>query len=335
LEAERIALREKVWEAAWRYGSLELNTNSGVVRGVRIATSSGWAIYSARGGRSWRELEEKAGLIRRRLRGSMRLVGVDKYDGRVTLGVVGGDPEDSILDAAARMGGLLEEKGLKGEIIVVVNDASKRIEHEAGVAEERRAVTEIYVYADARIRGRRSIGSSAHIMLGGPEGISGRLAESLVEKAAHRAVYGLKAEPLGPLDKGKYEVILAGEASAAFLHELGHLLEADQPGHLKRGVRISNLSIAIRDDPFTPGSPASRAFDDEAVSSTRRVLVEDGIVEDLLHTRETAYRLSGKPGSARGLFHIPKAMHTTLILEPGDWRGRHHAPLKEQGNSVR
>ncbi len=320
MEAYRIVFVEQAWETAWRYGSLELNNGRSRIRGVRLAGRKGWAIYSTRSPESWNTMLEKAAMMARKTRGSLRLASTELYVGHVELGRIPEDPSSRMIEAAAMLGGLLEEKGMTGEIVVVARAETRRIEHSSGIAEENRGLTEIYVYADARIGSKRSVGSSMAVLLGSPEQLEGRMLEELVEKAARRAFYGLKAEALSPLERGRHEVILAGEAAAALLHELGHLLEADQPVRLRRGARISNTSITVRDDPFMPASPSSRAFDDEAVRCTRRVLVEEGVIRDLLHTRETAYRLGGAPGSARGLFTIPKAMHTTLVLEPGDWR---------------
>ena len=81
----------------------------------------------------------------------------------------------------------------------------------------------------------------------------------------------------------------------------------------------------MSDDPLLELSPAKRLFDDEGVSSRAKELVVEGVVKELLHTRASAGKalrvgFNATPGQARGLFHPPKAMHSTLVIAPGDWR---------------
>ena len=319
LYMDRIVYRERVWEAAWRRGSFEFNESSGGARGVRIATPRGWIVVSGPRTAEWRELEEKAERLAGSARGKPRLAEARLFRGRSLLAKPPSNPEEDLLTLILRAGGLLEEKGLSGEVVAMLVDSSRTIEHPEGEARERSIYTELYVYAELQDGSRRAVGSASTAWLGGPGELKGRELEELVERAARRAVYTFKARALTPFEAGRHEVILGSEAAAAFFHELTHLLEADQPEHLRPGTRVSNLSITLRDDPFTPGSPASRLFDDQAVTTSRRVLVEDGVVVGLLHTRDTAALIPGRPGSARGLFHAPKAMHTNLIVSPGDW----------------
>ncbi len=319
LYMDRVVYRERVWEAAWRRGSFEFNESSGGAKGVRIATPRGWIVVSGPRTAEWKSLEERANRLARAVKGAPRLAEAKLFRGRSLLARPPSAPDEDLLGLVMAAAGLLEEKNMGGEVIATLVDSTRLIEHPEGEARERLIYTELYVYAEISEGARRAVGSASAAWLGGPGELKGRELEELVEKAARRAVYSFKARPLTIFESGRHEVILGGEASAAFFHEVAHLLEADQPEHLRTGTRISNLSITLRDDPFIPGSPASRLFDDQAVATSRRVLVEEGVVVNLLHTRDTAASMHGKPGSARGLFHAPKAMHTNLIVSPGDW----------------
>jgi predicted Zn-dependent protease len=66
-------------------------------------------------------------------------------------------------------------------------------------------------------------------------------------------------------------------------------------------------------------APTLRFFDDEGVTTQKRVIIDEGRLVDMHHTRSTAGRYGSSPGSAYGLFHRPVGFHTTLIVEPGDW----------------
>ncbi|MEM2220722.1 MAG: metallopeptidase TldD-related protein [Ignisphaera sp.] len=130
-----------------------------------------------------------------------------------------------------------------------------------------------------------------------------------------------KARSLKPYQYGRANVILGFEAAAALIHEVSHLLEADYQ-HSQRlvGSIIASKDFNIYDSPHDYDSPTIRFFDDESVSTKKRTLVEDGIVRDLHHTRNTAAVHGSEPGSAYGLFQRPIPFHTTLVLRSGDWK---------------
>lgn len=321
---ERLELEERVWETAWRRGSLETNHSLSRVRGARALSGRGWGIYSTSDARvPWEEIESRAQKLAQ-LGSSKQAPLVSQaelYTGRVELGRPSPSPEDSLLRLIAQTRGLLEEKGLTGELVALYVRRVRRIGHSQGEALEDKRLSELYVFAEVEAQGRRNVGSAMRAWMGPPEALPGRELEALVETASRRAVWGLRSEALSPLERGQKTVILGGEASAALFHELSHLLEADQPDHLAPGSRVFSLGISISDDPYEPTSPSSRFFDDEGVKAPRRTLVEGGSIVDLLHTRETAGS-GGRPGSAYGLFHKPKALHTSLRVTGGDWRDR-------------
>ncbi|MEM1619218.1 MAG: TldD/PmbA family protein [Fervidicoccaceae archaeon] len=320
---DRVEYSESVLEIAWRRGDVEVNESRSSARAVRLATNRGWVICSTTRPVAWDVLEEEALRLAgsERAESSAELAEASLYVGRVMLGESSADPLGEGMRAVDLARALLEEKGLTGEVVLVFSETERRLEHPSGSASERKTLSELYVYADARLEGSRAVGSAHAAVLGPPSKISPKSVESLVEKAARRALWGLRAKKLSPLERGPKTVLLMGEASAAFFHELSHLLEADVPEHIALGTLVSSKSLTVYDDPFDPESPASVFFDDEAVSARKRTLVEDGVAVGLLHTRETASLHGDAPGSARGLFHRPKAMQSTIVVSSGDnWR---------------
>lgn len=321
--SDRVEYGERTTEIAWRRGSIELNTAESRVYGFRIYENGHWTIVSAQGDRvEWDNIKSKARALSEAFKNSGRTQGYlaigEKCSGSYRLG--SGYEIDDIVGLvryiADRIGG--------GEVIVLAETISRKIENDYTSCSEKKQVYEIVIYAEKNMGGRRSIGSSG-IAFTGELGDAWKIIDGLIEEAVKRATAGLKARRLGPLESGKWTLILGYEASGAFFHELAHLLEGDQPDHLRIGERISTTSISIYDDPLYPWSPATQMFDDEAVRTMRKPLVEDGKIVDLLHTRESAARMISEgynalPGQARGLFHKPKAMHTTLRVRPGDWK---------------
>ncbi len=131
-----------------------------------------------------------------------------------------------------------------------------------------------------------------------------------------------RAHLLKPYQYGKANIILGSQAAAALIHEISHLLSADYYQYNQRliGNTIASRDFNLYDSPHDYDSPTIKFFDDECVSTKKRTLIEDGIVRDLHHTRNTAAIHGSEPGSAYGLFQRPTPFHTTLVLKPGDWK---------------
>jgi TldD protein len=127
--------------------------------------------------------------------------------------------------------------------------------------------------------------------------------DAIGERIAKRAVSQLKAKsPKG----GNYPVVLGPNVVGVFVHEaFGHLAEADLA--LAGGVLSNNLKKKIGsdlatfyDDGTLEGAFGSFKYDDEGVPAQKTLLIKDGIVEGLLHNRETAQKFGVRPtGNAR------------------------------------
>ncbi len=317
--SDKVYYNENVIEVAWRRGSVEVNTASSSVEGRRFYSDGSWVVVSVQGvGENLERLEKSLVKIKRGGKGFLVLG--DYCSGSWRTGSM--SDIDSIVELvdyiAKNIGG--------GEVIVLAENTVMEIVNDYTRCREEKTVYEIEVYAEKHDGIHYAIGSAGVAFTGSLKD-AWRIVDELVEEALRKLKANLNAQKLSVLDSGKWTLILGYEASGAFFHELAHLLEGDQPGSLPVGTRISTTSITVYDDPYYPWSPTRRMFDDEAVESVRKPLVEDGEIVDHLHTRESAAKtiLDGRearPGQARGLFHKPKAMHSTLVVAGGDWRVR-------------
>jgi len=146
-----------------------------------------------------------------------------------------------------------------------------------------------------------------------------------VREMAQRAVRLLSA----PQAKGgEYTVILDPVLAGVFAHEaFGHLSEADHVYENKRlqdimvlGRRFSGKHLNIVDGAAVRGLRGSYKYDDEGVPGTKTYLIQEGILENRLHSRETAAIMGEMPtGNARALnYRFPPIVRmTNTFIEPG------------------
>lgn len=118
-------------------------------------------------------------------------------------------------------------------------------------------------------------------------------------------------------------VVFGRGTGGILMHEaLGHPLEADL-GHIpvlwKRiGTPVAHPSLTVCDDPLFPGLPACRRMDDEGQPASRRVLVEAGILKDLLCDLRGSEKFFLRPGCARvsSPAEAPAPRMTNLVVGP-------------------
>ena len=149
--------------------------------------------------------------------------------------------------------------------------------------------------------------------------------EDLVREAAARAVRQLDASPV---KGGQYTVILDPYLAGVFIHEaFGHLSEADfvyenpkMQELLTLGKSIAIPDLTVVDDATIPGLPGSMVYDDEGVPTQRKYLIKDGILNQRMHSLETAGKMHEAPtGNARVLTasYPPLVRMTNTAIEPG------------------
>ena len=150
--------------------------------------------------------------------------------------------------------------------------------------------------------------------------------EDQVIGAAKRAVTQLEAKPV---KGGQYTVVLDPYLAGVFIHEaFGHLSEADfvyenprMQDLLTLGKPLAIEQLNVVDDATLAGLPGSLNYDDEGVPAQRKYLIKDGILQQRLHSRETAGKMHEEPtGNARAI----SATYPTIVrmtntgIEAGD-----------------
>ena len=90
----------------------------------------------------------------------------------------------------------------------------------------------------------------------------------------------------------------------------------------KLGQKIASESLNVIDDPTIPGSLGEFEFDDEGVKTKNVKLVQDGVLINHMHSRETAKIFDVEPtGSMRASSYqfMPLIRMSCTCIEPGDW----------------
>lgn len=150
--------------------------------------------------------------------------------------------------------------------------------------------------------------------------------EEQVLGAAKRAVRQLEATSV---KGGKYTVVLDPYLAGVFIHEaFGHLSEADfvyeNPSMqelLTLGKPLGIKQLNVTDDATLDNLPGSMKYDDEGVPGQRKYLIKDGVLQQRLHSLETAGKMQEAPtGNARAIraSYPPIVRMTNTAIEPGD-----------------
>jgi len=195
---------------------------------------------------------------------------------------------------------------------------------------EEMPLTDIVLYTVARgLYGKLSTASMIEGGTGGYELVLGERIKREAIRIAERAKTLTQARLLNPIWRGrKLPAVLDGEAAGALIHEtVGHMLEADRlietkhNIHAMLGSKIGTEELTVIDNPKIPGGYGSYIVDDEGVIGERKIMIENGIVVNLFHTRWTAAMLGEDPnGSARGLTYVPRSLMSNLFVKPSDWK---------------
>ena len=87
------------------------------------------------------------------------------------------------------------------------------------------------------------------------------------------------------------------------------------------GTRIGSECVTIVDDSTIPGSFGYQPYDDEGVEGRERRLIDSGIINELLHNRETAAIFgveSNGAARAAGYDYEPIIRMSNTYMKPGD-----------------
>ncbi|MFQ6065077.1 MAG: TldD/PmbA family protein [Candidatus Bathyarchaeia archaeon] len=136
--------------------------------------------------------------------------------------------------------------------------------------------------------------------------------------------------------KGKVDVVLGTEVVGLMMHEsAGHPYDADrilgreaaQAGEsfITRDMIGQNIGpeiVTVVDDPTVKHSFGHYLYDDEGIPARRRFLIKNGVINEFLHNRETAYEMGVKSnGAARAEFfdREPIVRMANTFMLPGSY----------------
>lgn len=171
-------------------------------------------------------------------------------------------------------------------------------------------------------RGSRSVGAT-----GGWQCLfRGAGAEQLADEAARIAVDRLGA---GYPEGGRKRVLLSPALVGLLTHEaIGHTVEADfvQSGSCaagKLGQRVASELVTLCDSgasEYTDGAGGTLPVDDEGVFAGRTAIIEQGVLKNYLHNRESAAHFGVAPtgnGRAWEYQNEPLIRMRNTYIEPG------------------
>ncbi|MBI5595044.1 MAG: TldD/PmbA family protein [Elusimicrobia bacterium] len=169
--------------------------------------------------------------------------------------------------------------------------------------------------------------SGAELQLGSGSRGGRRLGEldwdRVADDAVFRAVSLLGAKRLpskkrsvlfDPWVAGDVLDLLAGPLSAEAVQKGRSLFKG------RLGKRVASRCVTLVDDPHFPGGLGSSLFDDEAVPTRRKVMVERGVLRELYYDACSAARegrASNASASRGGYRGLPGPGPTSLTLAPG------------------
>ena len=131
----------------------------------------------------------------------------------------------------------------------------------------------------------------------------------------------------GPIESGKYSVVLSGKQMRTILSAFVSAFSAKmaQMGMSllkgKEGEKIAADIVTITDDPMREGVSIQTNFDAEGVAAFRKAVVENGVLKTLLHNRETAKAqgVESTGNASKGSYASPVAISPyAFCMEAGD-----------------
>jgi TldD protein len=156
-----------------------------------------------------------------------------------------------------------------------------------------------------------------------------RRAEQIADTTAREAVELLSAPHV---EGGRQTVILAPSVVGLLCHEaIGHTVEADfvMAGSVaagKLGQRVASELVTLRDSGDSGGLAVGNSasgtlpFDDEGVVARNVAIIENGVLVNYLHNRESAAHFGVEPaGNARAWLYSdePLIRMRNTYMEPG------------------
>ncbi len=331
---DRVEYFENVKQIAYRDGSVEINTLTAYVSGVRVNKNGCWYIVSTQGGEVASDVLERKvlSLVKDNICGDF--ADAELFNGSVEVGKEFPSEDDLINLVTDLCQEVKASYSVKCEVLVGLHNTQRTIfrNGEEGAKEVKKYVDIEIGLVGSTTYGQNIFAALRNMFIAWSASSIVKSIDAMFRDAISRIGKVVKVKSLKPYEVGKSQIILGSETTAALIHEISHLLNPLYPQSAKLlGAKLFPDGFNLYDEPNTHETPSIRFFDDEGVATRRRVLVEDGIVRDLHHTRATAKAFSSEPGSAHGLFTSPTPFHTVLVLGSGDWSDKEMVEETKKG----
>ena len=152
--------------------------------------------------------------------------------------------------------------------------------------------------------------------------------EEFLKKTAEAAELSTMFAGAKPIPSGEYQLLLTPTSHAEFtsiaLAPAFSALSVQQgrsPLANKIGDKVLSEHVTILDDPWMPWSPGAREFDDEGIATSRKPLIENGVLRTYVYDTYTALRENREStgnGLRRSLSAAPAPAILNLYMKPGD-----------------
>ena len=156
------------------------------------------------------------------------------------------------------------------------------------------------------------------------------IVQNMEEKASFVAKISVDLLKAESVEGGKYKIIADPKLAGVFVHEaFGHLSEADfihENDQMKKimilGKEFGPKELQIIDDGTMKGLTGYIPFDDEGVLPQKTYLIKNGILNERLHSRETAQKMDEKTtgnGRAISVMTQPIVRMTNTYIDNGPY----------------
>ena len=157
----------------------------------------------------------------------------------------------------------------------------------------------------------------------------------LVARAKEVGEKAVKLASARPMPRRSLPVVLDPDFVSLLVHEIiGHPSEADRvlgkeaawAGRAwwagKIGQKVGSSLVTVVDDPQVEGALGYFDYDDEGVPAKRKYLIQEGILREHMHSRETAAEFEVEPNGcmrAQSFRFAPLIRMSNTFVEPGDY----------------
>ena len=187
--------------------------------------------------------------------------------------------------------------------------------------------TKVFMYMTAVASGNNNDLQYASERIGG-DGFEVINYDKIIELSTDAKERALRLLTAKQCPKGEFNVVLDPDLAGVFIHEaVGHASEADlvlQNDSVfkdKIGDVVGSEIVSVIDNPNIDNSFGYYKYDSEGVKGKKTTIIENGVLNGYLHSRETAGRmdmeLTGN-GRAQGL-NKPIVRMSNTYIKPMDW----------------